>query len=275
MKECQVALIQMKVGESKQENLDRAELMVREAANQGADLVVLPEMFNCPYQTEKFPLYAEFSQDLSWQAMSRMAKENRIILVGGSVPERDSDNRIYNTAYVFNSQGQEIAKHRKMHLFDIDIQGGQYFKESDTLTAGNTVTVFQTPFGTMGLMICYDLRFPELARLLVDKGAKAIFVPGAFNMTTGPAHWELLFQARALDNQAFMFGVAPARDPQAGYVSYANSLAADPWGEIAGRLGTEEEILLVRMDLAKVEKIRQQLPLLKHRRRDIYQLLEK
>lgn len=272
MDKFKVALIQMTVRDSKERNLQKAEKWIEKAARNGAGLIVLPEMFNCPYDNKYFPAYAEREGDTSWREMSRMARENKIFLVGGSIPEIDEKNRIYNTSYVFNPLGEQIGKHRKLHLFDIDIKGGQYFKESDTLTPGNQVTVFDTPYGRFGLIICYDIRFPELSRLLVQKGAKFIVAPGAFNMTTGPAHWELLFRARALDNQVYALGVAPARDVSAGYVSYGNSLIVDPWGRIVGKLGEEENMLLGELSLEKVEKVREELPLLKHLRRDVYAL---
>lgn len=274
MDNLKVGLIQMTVVDSKEKNLEKAKEMVKKAVEERAVLAALPEMFNCPYDNKCFPSYAEREGGFSWQVMSCIAKENRIFLVGGSIPEIDEENRIYNTAYVFNPQGQQIAKHRKMHLFDIDVKGGQYFKESDTLSAGNQVTVFDTPYGKFGLIICYDFRFPELSRLLAKRGAKFIVVPGAFNMTTGPAHWELLFRTRALDNQVYTLGVAPARDLAAGYISYGNSLIVDPWGNVLKRLEGEENILMENLDLQKIERIREELPLLKHMRNDVYQLRE-
>lgn len=139
---------------------------------QGIDLAVLPEMFCCPYENKYFPEYAEIEGGDTWEKCSRLAAEYGIYLVAGSMPERDEAGNIYNTSYVFDRNGHQIGKHRKMHLFDIDVKGGQYFKESDTLTPGDQVTVFDTEFGKMGLCICYDFRFPELARLMVDEGAR-------------------------------------------------------------------------------------------------------
>ncbi|MGB9792683.1 MAG: carbon-nitrogen hydrolase family protein, partial [Thermacetogeniaceae bacterium] len=202
------------------------------------------------------------------------AEENRVFLVGGSVPEKGDDGRLYNTSYVFDDMGRQVAKHRKVHLFDIDVEG-QYFKESDTLAPGNRATVFEAPFGRVGVMICYDLRFPELARLLVKRGAVIFAVPAAFNMTTGPAHWELLFRCRALDNQVFALGAAPARNTGAAYVSYANSIITDPWGRVVARLGEDEGVLVEEIDLGEVERIRSSLPLLKHVRSDVYELRER
>ena len=190
------------------------------------------------------------------------------------MPEKDKDGRVYNTSYVFDRQGKQIGKHRKAHLFDIDIKGGQYFKESDTLTSGNQVTVFETEFGMVGLCICYDFRFPELSRLMVEKGAKLIVVPGAFNMTTGPLHWEILFRLRAVDNQVFTIGAAPARDPESGYTSWGNSLVVSPWGNIIKQMDEKEGYIISEVDLGLVDKARKELPLLAHRRHDMYRLEE-
>lgn len=269
-----VGLIQMKVRKSKEENLTNAEKMIIEAVAGGAEVVILPEMFNCPYEATNFPKYAEEEEGHTWANLSRIARENNIYLIGGSIPEMDNHGNVYNTSFIFNTNGQQIGKHRKMHLFDIDIEGGQRFKESDTLTPGDVVTVFDTPYGKMGVMICYDLRFPELARLMTQKGVKFIIVPGAFNMTTGPAHWEILFRTRALDNQVYAIGVAPARDEESSYVSYGNSIIVNPWGEVIDQLSEEEGVLIQKLDLAYIDKVRRELPLLQHVRRDLYSLKE-
>ena len=168
-----------------------------------------------------------------------------------------------------------MARHRKMHLFDIDVKGGQSFKESDTFTAGDEVTVFDTPWGKIGLCICFDFRFPELSRLMVLKGAQVLVVPAAFNMTTGPAHWELLFRQRAVDGQCYTVGVAPARDEKGCYVSYGNSIVVSPWGEVLWRAGAEETFQVVELDMEQVQQVRQQLPLLSARREDVYEVREK
>ncbi len=190
-------------------------------------------------------------------------------------PRSTPAGRIYNTCYIFDPLGRQVGKHRKMHLFDIDITGGQRFRESDTLSPGSQVTIVEADFGRLGVAICYDLRFPELARLMALKGAIILAYPGAFNMTTGPAHWDLLFRTRALDNQVYMLGCAPARDDTSGYVSFAHSLVASPWGSIIAQLGAEEGRLLSEIDLDEVERVRRELPLLQHRRTDIYELNDK
>jgi len=265
-----VAMIQMHVEEDKLKNIANASEFVRKAAEQNADIAVLPEMFNCPYKTPNFPAYAEEEGGECYSLLSDLAKECGIYLVAGTMPEKDDRGRVFNTSYVFDRKGCKIGRHRKMHLFDIAVEGGQYFKESETLTPGNAVTVFDTEFGKMGLAICYDFRFPELARLMVDEGAKVLIVPAAFNMTTGPAHWEVMFRSRAVDNQTYTIGIAPARAVDSCYVSYGNSIIVSPWGEVIERMDEKEGICIGTLDLDYVEKVRKELPLLAHRRKDYY-----
>ncbi len=264
-----IGLAQLQVCELKQDNITRAENAIKELAQRGADIVVLPEMFSCPYKTSLFPVYAEAQGGPTWKKLSEAARKNDIILIAGSIPEFDQ-GKIYNTAFVFDRNGNQLGKHRKAHLFDIKIKNGQYFKESDTLASGDKATVISSEFGKIGIAICYDFRFPELSRKMVMEGARMIIVPGAFNMTTGPAHWEILFRQRAVDNQVYCIGVAPARDENGEYISYANSIVTSPWGEVVTRLGKDEELAISEIDLDYEEEIRAQLPLLKHRKPDIY-----
>lgn len=264
-----LGLCQMKVTADKQANLRQAQAHIAQAAAQGAKLVLLPEMFNCPYDNACFPEYAEARGGETWQFLARMAQTYRLTLAGGSIPERE-DGKIYNTCYLFSPQGQELARHRKVHLFDIDVPGGQRFRESDTLHAGDQITVAETEFGPIGLAICFDIRFSELFRVMGQRGARLILVPAAFNMTTGPAHWELSFRMRALDQQCFVAGCAPARDETASYISYGNSIVCDPWGSIAGRLDEKENVLIVDLPLNTLEDYRAQIPILSARRTDLY-----
>jgi len=269
-----VAVIQMPVLPDKLANIEKAASYVAAAARAGADMAVLPEMFCCPYQTANFPRYAEKEGGEHWSLLARAAKDSGIYLVAGSMPELDADGRVFNTSYVFDRLGRPIARHRKMHLFDISVSGGQHFKESDTLTPGNQVTVFTTEFCKIGLAICYDFRFPELCRLMSDQGAKVMIIPAAFNMTTGPAHWEILFRLRAVDNQVFTVGAAPARQLGASYISYGNSIVVSPWGDVLARLDENEGMALADLDLTLVDNVRRELPLLAHRRQDLYNLAE-
>ena len=275
MNKIKIALIQMHVEEDKCKNLENAGEFVKKVAEEGCDIAVLPEMFTTPYKTENFPIYAELEGDKSFKLLSDMARKNNIYLVGGSIPEKDDKNLVYNTSYVFDRKGNKIGKHRKVHLFDIDVENGQSFKESDTLTAGDKVTVFDTEFGKIGLCICFDFRFPEIARLMAQNGAKAIIVPAAFNMTTGPAHWDLMFRSRAVDNQVYAIGCAPSRDVDGCYISYGNSIVVSPWGDILYKMDEKEGYKIIEIDLDYVDKIRKELPLMSARRLDLYELIEK
>lgn len=267
-----LAQLQRYVSANKEENLICLAKDLQKLKENDVDFVTTGEMFLCPYETSNFPTYAEPEGGESWKKLSALAKEHRIYLQAGSVPECDEEGHIYNTAYVFDRDGRQIAKHRKMHLFDIQVSNGQHFCESDTLTAGNTYTVFDTEFGRMGICICFDFRFPELARLMVQDGAQMLIVPAAFNMTTGPAHWEALFRSRAIDNQCFVAGTSVARDMNASYHAWGHTMVVSPWGGIVGELLENEDCLIREIDFSEVERVRQELPLLTARRLDIYQL---
>ena len=283
-----IAILQTKVFAEKEKNIRQLEEILASGKTQGADLVTLPEMFACPYETGNFPLYAEAEGGPSWQALSSLAKKYGIYLSAGSMPEAvkaksvkakskkaespSEKDRVYNTAYVFDREGKQIGKHRKAHLFDINVEGGQSFKESDTLSPGEWIGCFDTEFGKIGLCICYDFRFPETARLMALDGAKVILVPAAFNMTTGPAHWELMFRQRAVESQCYVIGTAPARDPDSSYISWGHSIAVDPWGTILTQMDEKEGIRIIEIDLDYADKVRRELPLLVHRRTDLYEL---
>jgi len=274
MTKLKLALCQMNVIDDKEENLMKASSMIT-AGSKNADFIVLPEMFNCPYSNDKFIEYGEAENDsYTLNIISKLAKSNQVYILAGSIPEKENDE-LYNTSYLFNQKGEIIAKHRKMHLFDIDVKDKITFKESDVLTAGNDFTIAQTDFGKIGIGICYDIRFPELARIMVENGALMLFYPGAFNMTTGPAHWELLFRARALDNQVYCIGVAPALNENASYHSFGHSIVANLWGEIIAEADQEEEIVYCEIDLDEIKKVREELPLLKNKREDLYEVLKK
>ena len=176
---------------------------------------------------------------------------------------------------LFDKQGNIIAKHRKMHLFDIDKSKKITFKESDVLSAGDDFTIADTEFGKVGIGICYDIRFPEYARILAKNEADILIYPGAFNMTTGPAHWELLFRMRALDNQVFCVGVAPALNKDASYHSYGHSIITNPWGDIIAQGDEKESLIISEIDLDEIKKIRDELPLLKNKRDNLYEVIEK
>jgi len=289
-----LALIQLgQIGADKGANLEHARDMIRRAARgegvggaQGGkpDLIVLPECFNSPYGHVHFPVYAEpieykqgekynveASKSVSVQVLSEAAKTEGVWLLGGSIPEKDpSDGRIYNTSTVYSPQGELVAIHRKVHLFDIDIPGKIKFKESETLTGGSTSNFFDTEFARVGLGICYDVRFPELAMISARQGCHVLIYPGAFNMTTGPLHWELLVRARAVDNQVYFSMCSPARDLTAGYHAWGHSLVVDPMGSKLVEAEDGETILHTRVDPKTFNDARAGIPVTVQRRFDVY-----
>ncbi len=266
-----VALCQMEVTLDKSANLLKAGEMISGSAVNGADIVVLPEMFNCPYSSRFFPEFAESFPGETTDMLSGLAKKHSIYIIGGSIPEKEKD-KIYNSSFAFDRDGKLLGRHRKIHLFDVSIGGGVSFMESDTISAGRDFTIIDTEFCKIGIAICYDMRFPELIRKMTLEGAMVIVVPAAFNMTTGPVHWHLTARARALDNQVYFIAVSPSRNESSGYgyVAYGHSLVADPWGKIIAEAGTGEEILNAIIDLDYIYKIRKELPLLNHLRQDLY-----
>lgn len=251
-----LALIQMKVSEDRTENLARARMLAR--AGKGADIIMLPEMFCCEYRRSAFLKYAESEGGEVCAVLSNIAAESGAYLIGGSMPERDGE-RLYNTCFIYDPSGRRIARHRKVHLFDVDIKGGQRYRESDSFSPGEGITTFDTPFGRFGVCVCFDIRFSQFIHNMKDIDFLA--VPAAFNMTTGPLHWELLFRARAVDEQIFTFGCAPARDDGAGYVSYGNSIAVSPWGRVIACAAEGERVLEVEIDPSEVRQVRAQIPI--------------
>ncbi|XP_030583529.1 omega-amidase NIT2 [Archocentrus centrarchus] len=269
MSKFRLAVIQLQVSSVKADNLSRARRLVKEAAGQGSKVVVLPECFNSPYGTNFFSRYAEKIPGESTQVLSEAAKENQVYLVGGSIPEEDG-GKLFNTCTVFGPDGEVILKHRKIHLFDINIPGKIRFQESETLSAGNSLSVFDTSFCKVGVGICYDMRFAELAQLYSRKGCQLLVYPGAFNMTTGPTHWELLQRARALDNQVYVATASPARDETASYVAWGHSTVVNPWGDVISKAGPEEAVVYADIDLQYLADVRQQIPITSQRRNDLY-----
>lgn len=265
-------LIQLSVGPNKSKNIAQAVKEIHLAKEKGAQLVALPECFNSPYGTKYFDEYAEeVPSGETSRALSKAAAEAGVCVVGGTVPER-YEKKLYNTCTVWDDTGKLLAQHRKMHLFDIDIPNKITFKESEVLSAGDKITSFDFLGSKIGIGICYDLRFPEMAHLMAKEGCSLLIYPGAFNMTTGPRHWELLGRARATDQQLWVALVSPARDSAAGYVAWGHSLLVDPWGQVVEQLDHEPGVLLADVDLKVVDEVRSQIPIRKQRRTDIYDI---
>ncbi|KDQ33680.1 hypothetical protein PLEOSDRAFT_1073871 [Pleurotus ostreatus PC15] len=285
-----LALVQLgNVGANKSDNLRHAREMVLKAASRRADqqkpsIIVLPECFNSPYGHVHFPVYAEEigytpgtpydiakSTSESVKMLSEVAKETKSWLIGGSIPEKDdTDGKIYNTCTVYSPAGELVCMHRKVHLFDIDIPGKITFKESETLTGGKSMNFFDTEFARIGLGICYDVRFPELAMIAARRGCHVLVYPGAFNLTTGPLHWELLQRGRAVDNQVFFSMCSPARDLTAGYHAWGHSMVVDPMGLILSEAGEDETIIYADIDPETFKTARAGIPVTTQRRFDVY-----
>ncbi|XP_073289830.1 omega-amidase, chloroplastic-like isoform X2 [Primulina huaijiensis] len=246
-----IALCQLSVTADKELNIAHARQVIEEAAGKGAQLILLPEIWNSPYSNDSFP----------------------ITIVGGSIPDRSGD-RLYNACCVFGTDGKLKAKHRKIHLFDIDIPGQMTFKESKTLTAGETPTIVDTDVGRIGIGICYDIRFQELAAIYAARGAHLLCYPGAFNMTTGPLHWELLQRARAADCQLYVATCSPARDTGSTYVAWGHSTLVGPFGEVLATTEHDEAIVISEIDYSIIEQRRTYLPFQRQRRGDLYQLVD-
>ena len=263
-----LGLCQLRTEIGTDETMQKAAAMVRQAAEKGAQIVVLPEMFSTPYASAYFKAALKRGHREAAAAMSAWAKDNGVLLIGGSVPEVE-DGRLYNTCFVFDEEGRQIARHRKVHLFEVDLPGMR-FSERVNFTEGTEITTFPTRWGTMGAAICFDIRFPELFRAMAVRGAKMVFLPAQFNMVTGPAHWELSLRARAVDNEMFMVACSAARYKGFQYECWGHSLVADPYGQILAEADETEQLLLADVDLKRIDEVRAQLPTFLHLRRDVY-----
>ena len=264
-----IGLVQMRVTAHKEDNLRRAEEGVLRAAEQGAEIVALPEMFCCPFLNELFPSFAEPKTGEVYRRLRDLAKKAGVILVAGSFPEIEGE-KLYNSCFVFDRDGNEIANHRKAHLYDVDIKDGPSMMESDVFSKGDALTFFEVDGHKFGLTICFDIRFPEMFMALGLAGAEAVFVPAAFNTKTGPMHWELLYRTRAVDNQLFTIGISPSRHEDDPYVSHGHSIIASPWAEVILDAGEEEGVHVVDVDLEESARVREEMPLLKLRRPEVY-----
>lgn len=269
-----VGICQFITGLDKAANLERARRFIHDAAKGGADIITLPEMFNTPYSKEYFRDYAEDESGQSFQMLSQAAKETGKYLIGGSIPEL-SEGKVYNTSFIFDRSGNLITKHRKLHMFDIDIPG-QSYRESEVISGGNQITVFDTDYCKIGVGICYDIRFPEQSLIMRKKGAELLVFPASFNPTTGPLHFELLGKSRALDTQTFVVLSAPARDltQKTGYLTWGHSAVINPNGLTVAQAELTEKVLFADLDLEDVTRQRMGFPFEAQARRDLYDVAE-
>jgi len=250
-------------------NLARAEAGVREAADRGAKLVALPENF--AYMRREGARYpcAQGPDGEIVAALARWARSLGIWLVGGSLPEAIAgDERVHNTSVVFDPDGREAARYRKIHLFDVALGAGgrDVYRESHFCAPGRDVVVCPTPFGGLGLSICYDLRFPELYRAQVAQGARFLLVPSAFTRETGKDHWEVLLRARAIENQCYVLAPAQCGQHAPDRASHGRSLVVDPWGLVIAQAADEPTVLVADCPDDRIDRVRRSVPALEHRR---------
>lgn len=265
-----IAAIQMASGPQVQANLMEAERLIAEAVTAGAGLVVLPETFAIMGQQEldRVRVSEEFGQGLIQDDLARWARQYQVWIVAGTIPLRSTDpQRPYASLLVYNSQGQVAARYDKIHLFDVTVDDElKTYTESQTNHPGDQLVVVDTPFGRLGLSICYDLRFPELYRELVTKGAEIFVVPSAFTEVTGRAHWEVLLRARAIENLCYVVAAAQGGYHVNGRTTYGHSMIIDYWGQVRCQLSKGSGMVLHEPDLAALRAMRQQFPVLHHRR---------
>jgi deaminated glutathione amidase len=266
-----VACVQLTSRSDKAANLEKAEQLVAKAAATGADVVLLPEKWNAIGDPQVLHDAAEtLEAGESVEAMARWARDHGVTLIGGSITERrDGREKLSNTSIVFDSDGSITAVYRKIHMFDVEV-GGHVYRESDAEEPGNEPVVAETEGWVTGLTICYDVRFPELYRILALQGAELVTVPAHFTLYTGRDHWELLLRARAVENQYYVAAAAQIGETLAGRLSYGRSLIADPWGIVVATAPDEETVIAAELDRRRLEEVRAKLPSLASRQADAY-----
>jgi predicted amidohydrolase len=265
-----VAAVQMTSTADVKRNVSRSLRFVREAADGGADLVALPENFACLRKEGSRITFREGLDGELVDTFRREARELRIHLLLGSIPERiPRSPRIHNTSILIGPSGKVLAVYRKMHLFDINIRGGAVLRESRTVAPGDRPVIVSTPLGRLGLSVCYDLRFPELYRHLALDGAEVLLIPSAFTAYTGPHHWLPLLRARAIENQCWVVAPAQVGRHGAGRHSHGETAIIDPWGAVIERREDGEGIASAKIDLDALRRVRTGLPCLTHVKREL------
>jgi predicted amidohydrolase len=262
----QAAVVQLRASADKLANLEKAGCFIAAAADDGAKLIALPEMFNLYGRFESIVSEAEAIPGVTSDRLSAWAAQHSVFLVGGSFAERDlATGKARNASLLYSPDGRIVARYCKVHLFDIDLPGRVTSKESQWIAPGVSTTTTQTALGRIGQAICYDLRFPELFRRLSGEGAEVIVVPSAFTATTGRDHWEVLVRARAIENQCYVLAPNQCGEPAPGMQTYGHSMIVDPWGRALVSLGEEEGYAIAEIDLDALDLVRAQLPALTHR----------
>jgi predicted amidohydrolase len=264
-----VAVVQMTSTDDLDANLEAAEALVAEAAGRGVEWVALPENFAF---LRREGLAFPCAQGTDGEIVGRLAgwaRQHRIWLLGGTFPEAiPGQTRVHNTSPLLSPEGDLVAVYRKIHLFDVDLGEGRggSFRESAHFAPGEKVEVVETPFGGVGMSVCYDLRFPELYRQMAERGARFVTVPSAFAPHTGKDHWEVLLRARAIENQVFVLAPAQCGQHSPERSSHGRSMIVDPWGLVLARAPDRPGVVIADCDLADLERVRASVPCLAHRR---------
>lgn len=303
MKKFKLAICQNKPGFDKEKNVAGAIKMIETAARNRAELITLPEIFYYPYELASIRKIAETKNGPTLSALKDCAKRCKVYLCTGSIAEKSrhiprsvrfpskkttedsfagekprlkhrnttklKKEIITNTSYLIDPQGKVLLKHDKCHMFDVSLDKLKCY-ESALFRPGKKIALADTPLGKIGILICYDIRFPEAARKLALMNMDILLVPAAFNSITGPAHWQTIFRARAIENQVFVAAASPALNPKAVYKAYGHSMIISPWGDILTETGQKEDIIYADIDPQTLKDTRRKLPLLKHRRGNLY-----
>lgn len=250
-------------------NLLETERLITEAAARGARLVVLPENFSIMgmHETDKLGMREQQGSGVIQDFLANQARRRGIWIVGGTVPlVANHPDKVRAACLVYNDRGEQVARYDKMHLFDVAlVDSGERYTESDTIEPGEATVVIDTPFGRMGLAVCYDLRFPELFRAMLDQGMEILAIPSAFTAITGKAHWETLVRARAIENLCYVLAPAQGGFHINGRETYGNSMIVDPWGQVLDRLASGSGVVVAQLDMERLRNIRRTFPAVDHR----------
>src|SRR6186713_1321254 len=268
------AMIQMRSGLQPGANIDAAVRYIGDAKSAGAEYVLTPEMTNilAANREQLFAVAVEEEADASLATLREVARKLGIYVHIGSLAIRISPDRAANRSFLVDPKGDILARYDKIHMFDVDLAGGESYRESRNYRPGELAVLADLPWGRLGLTICYDLRFPALYRALAEAGAMYLAIPSAFTRQTGEAHWHVLMRARAIENGSFVFAAAQAGDHENGRATYGHSLVVDPWGRVIAEGGSEPGVIFADVDPAEVATARARVPSLQHGRR--FEILE-
>lgn len=267
-----IAAIQMDTRADKDKNLADLAALIDQAAEQNVALISLPEVFNVIPQEG---VEAESIQGPTVELLQKKAMEHSVYIHGGSFLLSEDGEKPTNTTFLFNPQGEMIARYDKLHLYDVTLPDGSTRGESDRVTKGSQIVNVDTELGNLGLSICYDVRFPELYRLLTINGAKVLFIPANFMMLTGKDHWEVLLRTRAIENGCYVIAAAQMGRKKDNQDSFGASMIIDPWGTVVAKSPDRVGVIVAEIDLDYVDEVRAMIPNLDHRRSDVYSLTAK